>query len=72
MARIWATRLGFGSHDWDLGLEQTDGQTDGRTEKEKIPYMCESIGYPLLGHCPASQSTSNTTFLSEAWVPLTI
>ena len=58
--RIWATRLGFGSRDWDLGLE-TGGGTDGRTEEkgkeekeeEKIPHMCESIGHwPLRGRCP--------------------
>ena len=62
--RIWATRLGFGSRDWDLGLE-TGG--DGRTEEEKeekekeeekIPHMCESIGHrPLRGRCPKASKT---------------
>ena len=35
--------------------------------------MCESIGHrPLRGRCPAPPSTSTTTYLGRAWVPLTI
>ena len=42
-------------------------------KEEKIPHMCESIGHrPLRGRCPASPSTSTTTYLSRARVPLTI
>ena len=42
-------------------------------KKEKIPHMCESIGHrPLRGRCPAPPSTSTTTYLGRARVPLTI
>ena len=84
-ARIWASRLEFGPRDWDFGLEtgiwaSRLGFEGGGTEKmeeeeekEKIPHMCESIGHrPLRGRCPAPPSTSTTTYLSRAWVPLTI
>ena len=33
--RIWATRLGFGSRDWDLGLETGGGRTDGRRRRRR-------------------------------------
>ena len=65
---IWALRLGF-----ELG--GGDGQTEEEEEEEeeKIPHMCESIGHrPLRGRCPAPPSTSTTTYLSRARVPLTI
>ena len=82
-ARIWALRLGFGSQDWDLGLETgiwasglgSEGGAEEKKEEEeeKIPHMCESIGHrPLRGRCPAPPSTSTTTYLSRARVPLTI
>ena len=84
-ARIWASRLEFGPRDWDFGLEtgiwaSRLGFEGGGTEKmeeeeekEKIPHMCESIGHrPLRGRCPAPPSTSTTTYLSRARVPLTI
>ena len=42
-------------------------------EEEKIPHMCESTGdRPLWGRCPASPSTSNTTYSGRARVPLTL
>ena len=55
-ARIWASRLGLGPRDWDLGLETGiwasrlgfEGGTkkeNKEEEKEKIPHMCESIGH---------------------------
>ena len=60
---IWAWRLGMGG-------EEKEGEKE---EEEKIPYMCESIGHRShRGHCPAPPSTSTTTFLSRARVPLTI
>ena len=61
--RIWASRLGFKGG----GMEEE--------REEKIPHMCESIGHrPLWGRCPASPSTSTTTYLGRARVrvPLTI
>ena len=57
---MWALRLGFGPWDWNLGLEtgilalrlefgprkcNRRGRTEKEKEKEKIPHMCESIGY---------------------------
>ena len=87
-ARIWATKLGFGSRNWDLGLgtgiwasrlggggrmEEEEMEEEEEEEKEKIPHMCESIGHrPLRGRCPAPPSTSSTTYLGRARVPLTI
>ena len=42
-------------------------------EEEKIVHMSESKGHrPLWGRCPAPPSTSTTTYLSRAQVPLTI
>ena len=78
--RIWAFWIGFGPRDLDLGLgtriwASELGEGGGRTEEEeeKIPHMCESIGYrPLRGRCPAPPSTSTTTYLSRARVLLTI
>ena len=61
-AEIWAWRLGEG------GAEE-----EKKKEKEKTPHMGESIGHrPLWGRCPAPPSTSTTTYLSRARVPLTI
>ena len=86
-ARIWASGLGFGPQDWDLGLEtgiwpQRLGFEGEGTEKEKkeeeektekIPHMCESIGHrPLWGRCPAPPSTSSTAYSGRARAPLTI
>ena len=83
-ARIWASRLEFGPRDWDFGLEtgiwaSRLGFEGGGTEKmeeeekEKIPHMFESIGHrPFQGRCPASLSTSGTTYLGRARVPLPI
>ena len=48
-------------------------EKEEKKEEEKIPHMCESIGHrPLWGRCPALPSTSTTTYLSRARVPLTI
>ena len=42
-------------------------------QREKILHMCESIGHrPLWDHCSAPPSTSTTTCLSRARLPLTI
>ena len=56
-ARIWASRLGFGPRDWNLGLKTgirgggTEKEKEKKEEEEKIPHMCESIGHrPLWGH----------------------
>ena len=66
-ARIWASRLGFEGG----GMEEEEEEEEEK--KEKIPHMCESIGHrPLRGRCPASPSTSSTTYLGRAQVPLTI
>ena len=68
-ARIWASRLGLRSRDWDLGFKTgiwvarlgLEGRPEGGTkekekEEEKIPHMCESIGHrPLWGLCPKSE-----------------
>ena len=44
-----------------------------KKKEEKIPRMCESISHrPFRGRCPAPPSTSTTTYLSRARVPLTI
>ena len=41
---------------------QTDGRTDGQTEKEKTPHMCESIGHlPLRDRCPKKGPTNQPT-----------
>ena len=53
---MWASRLGFGPRDWNLGLETGilalrlgfEGGTKEEEEEEKeekIPHMCESIGH---------------------------
>ena len=59
-----------------MGLEAVGrGGTKKKEKKkrEKIPHMCESIGHrPLQGRCPAPPSTSTTTYLGRAGVPLTI
>ena len=61
-AEIWAWRLGEG------GAEEEE-----KKKKEKTPRTCESRGHrPLWGCCPAPPSTSTTTYLSRARVPLTI
>ena len=51
-ARIWASWLGFGLQDWDLGLEpgiwassMGGGGEKEKKEMEKIPHKCESIGH---------------------------
>ena len=58
-ARIWALRLEFGPHGWDLGFKTgiwalslgfgpqawVLGGVKEKKEKEKIPHMCESIGH---------------------------
>ena len=62
---------GFGPQGWDLGLEtriwasRLEGV--GTEEGEKsIRHMCESIGHrPLRGRCPASPSTSSTSYLCQ-------
>ena len=83
LAEILTLRLRFGPQDWDLGLEtgiwasrlgfEGGGTEKEEEEKEKIPHMCESIGHrPLRGRCPAPPSTSTTTYLGRARVPLTI
>ena len=46
-AEIWAMRLGGGG-----GAEEEE-----KKKKEKIPHMCESIGYrPLRGRCPKKRN----------------
>ena len=61
---IWASKLGFGPRDWNLGLEagiwaprlrkRPGGWGEGgaemkeEEEEEKIPHMCESIGHQSL------------------------
>ena len=51
--------------------EKKEKEEKEKKEEEKIP-LCESIGHrPLRGRCPAP-STSSTTYLSRARVPLTI
>ena len=65
---IWASRLGF-----EGGTEEEEKEKKEKEKKEKIPHMCESIGHrPLRGRCPASPSTSSTTYSGRARVPLTI
>ena len=55
------------------GTEKKEEEEEEEEEKEKIPHMCESIGHrSLRGRCPAPPSTSTTTYLSRARVPLTI
>ena len=46
-----------------MGLEVGGGgMEEEEKEEEKIP-LCESIGHrPLLGRCPATPSTSTTTY----------
>ena len=79
---IWASRLGFGPQGWDMGLEAeiwawrlgggVEEKEKEEEKKEKIP-LCESIEHrPLRGRCPASPSTSTTTYLGRARLPLTI
>ena len=52
------------------GVEEKEEEEE---KEEKIPHMCESIGHrPLWSPCPASPSTSSTTYLGRAQVPLTI
>ena len=66
-AKIWASRLGFGLQDWDLGLETGRGGTkkeekEMEKENEKIPHICESIGHqPLQGQCPEKGPTNQPT-----------
>ena len=84
---IWASRLEFGLQDWNLGLEtgiwasrlgfkgggMEKKQKEKKEKEEKIPHTCESIGHrPLQSRYPASPSTSSTTYLGRAQVPLTI
>ena len=80
-ARIWASRLGSGPQCWDLGLKagiwalrlRSESEGGWTEEEEKIPNMCESLCHrPLWGRCPASSSTSTTTYLGMTRVPLTI
>ena len=75
---IWASRLGSGTPGWDLGrkagilawrlgFESRGGRMELRKE-EKISHMCESLGHRPL----RAPSTSTTTNLGRARVPLTI
>ena len=55
------------------GTKEEKEKEEKEEKEEKIPHMCESIGHrPLRGRCPAPPSTSTTTYLSRARVPLTI
>ena len=70
-ARIWASRLGLRSRDWDLGFKTgiwvarlgLEGRPEGgakekEKDEEKIPHMFESIGHrPLRSCCPKGQLT---------------
>ena len=69
-ARIWASRLGLRSQEWDLGLKtgiwasrlglEGGGTKEEEREEEKIPHKLESIGHrPLRGHCPKVQNPFN-------------
>ena len=78
---IWAFgfgfRVGFGPQNLDLGLEAGGRggtkKTEKEKEEEKIPHMCESIGHqPLQGRFFGPPSTSSTTYLGRARIPLTI
>ena len=62
--RIWASRLGFGSRGWDMGLKTEiwawrlggGGTKKKKKEKKKIPHVCEGIGHrPLRGRCPKGE-----------------
>ena len=45
------------------GAEEKEKEKKEKEKEEKIPHMCESIGHrPLRGRCPASPSTSSTTY----------
>ena len=59
---IWALRLGYGPHGWDMGLKawgRGGTKKEKEKEEEKIPHMCESIGpRPLLGRCPKRGPTN--------------
>ena len=66
--------MGFEAHicvwRWGEGEEEEDEKEE--KEEKKIP-LCESIGHrPHWGRCPAAPSTSTTTYLGRARVPLTI
>ena len=57
---------------WEKKKEEEE-EEEKEKEEEKIPHMCESIGHQTLrGRCPAPPSTSSTTYLGRARVPLTI
>ena len=73
-AGIWASRLRYGPGGGGEGEEEEKKEKEEKEEKEeeKIP-LCESIGHrPFWGRCPAPPSTSTTTNLGRARVPLTI
>ena len=46
--------------------EEEKEEKEEEEEEEKIPHMYESIGHrPLRGRCPASPSTSSTSYLCQ-------
>ena len=54
-------------------LKEEEEKEEEDEEEEKILHKFESLGHqPLRGCCPAPPSTSNTTYLGRARVPLTI
>ena len=79
-ARIWSLSLGFVPQGWYLGLKtgicasrlefglrDWDLRRGMKEKEEKIPHICESIGHqPLRGRCPATPSTSSTTYSGRA------
>ena len=57
----------------DAGGGEGGAETEEKKKEEKTPHMGESIGHrPLRGRFPAPPSSSTTTYLSRARVPLTI
>ena len=61
--------MGLKTEIWASKLEFEEGGM--KEEKEKIPHLCESIGYlPLLGRCPkgdqlTDQPTNQTTLFTR-------
>ena len=60
---IWVSRPKFRLRDWDLrgGTKKYE-----KEKEEKIPHMCESIGYrPLRGRCPKGEKKDKNNLMSE-------
>ena len=68
---IWASRPDFGPWDWDLKGRDRGEEGEG-WRGNNLPYVWKHRSSTPLGPLPCFLTTSSKTYLSRAWIPLTI